>query len=142
LSSEVDRARARAHYRKHRDRKLAYAKAWKAANPEKVRAHRKNEKRVDRTEYQRAWRARDGNGLRLRLRKYGITLADYNNLWQAQHGLCAVGGEPLMRVNVEHSHATGRVRGLVCTKHNLLLGLIEQDVDVAKRAMAYLEKYE
>lgn len=55
-------------------------------------------------------------------KKYGITSAEYDKLFEAQHGVCAVCGRPPGRVRlaVDHCHKTEKqlcvrlsVRGLV-----------------------------
>lgn len=57
-------------------------------------------------------RARD---LRLQ-RLYGITAAQYDEMLEAQDGKCAVCRKPpgKQRLNVDHDHKTGLVRGLLC----------------------------
>jgi hypothetical protein len=52
-------------------------------------------------------------------RKYGITIDDYNRMFTEQGGVCAIcseaeAGNPYGVLEVEHDHATGVVRGLVC----------------------------
>ena len=57
--------------------------------------------------------------------KYGLSLEDYNKLFQKQRGRCALcfkppilGYKPLA---VDHCHETGRIRGLLCNECNRLL---------------------
>lgn len=53
----------------------------------------------------------------LRLQRlYGITAAQYDQMLEAQGGVCAVCGKPpgKTRLNVDHDHKTGLVRGLLC----------------------------
>ena len=51
---------------------------------------------------------------------YGITLAQYASMLKRQGGRCAICGRPPKRRNldVDHDHATGRVRGLLCFNCN------------------------
>ncbi|MCI0564825.1 MAG: endonuclease VII domain-containing protein, partial [Nitrososphaera sp.] len=46
-------------------------------------------------------------------RKYGITLAEYERIYNYQKGMCAVCGRCVPLV-VDHDHRTGIVRGLLC----------------------------
>jgi hypothetical protein len=93
----------------------------------------------------RRYRAKPDTKLRDRerwLRRYGITLDDYTSMHQKQGGCCAVcgvseieHGKPLV---VDHEHTTGRVRGLLCHKCNIGLGLFGDDIFRLQRAINYL----
>jgi hypothetical protein len=41
---------------------------------------------------------------------------------------------------VDHDHNAGEVRGLLCTRCNVILGMISDDINILQRAIAYLEK--
>lgn len=74
------------------------------------------------------------------LREYGLTAEGYKNLLDAQAGLCAIcreGSE--QRLHVDHCHATGRVRGLLCFRCNATLGKVEDSVDLLHQMITYLE---
>jgi hypothetical protein len=63
---------------------------------------------------------------------YGITFRQYSGMLVAQCGMCAIcgalpGADPdahrkSSRLVVDHDHKTGRVRGLLCHRCNLMLG--------------------
>lgn len=79
-------------------------------------------------------------------RTYGITLAEYDSLFAAQGGKCAIClGDPKGRnavngrFDVDHCHKTGRVRGLLCGDCNTSLGKLNDDVPSLQRAIQYLE---
>ena len=78
------------------------------------------------------------------LRKtYGITLDDYYALADKQQHACALcfSTETNKRTNffdVDHSHKTGKVRGLLCTNCNQGLGKFKDNSSLLKRAIAYL----
>jgi hypothetical protein len=46
----------------------------------------------------------------------------------------------LLRLAVDHCHQTDRVRGLLCSKCNLLIGLAKEDPTILKTAASYLEE--
>ena len=80
------------------------------------------------------------------IRNYGITLEQYERMFFEQDGKCAICGNPeshsdKKRLAVDHDHQTGKVRGLLCNKHNRILGTLGDSVDELKRAIAYLEKF-
>ena len=61
-------------------------------------------------------------------RRYGISLAEYDALLVVQAGRCAICLEPdsrKKRLDVDHDHATGRIRGLLCTSCNSRLATLE-----------------
>lgn len=41
---------------------------------------------------------------------------------------------------VDHCHSSGKFRGILCTNCNLALGLFNDDVEIMKKAIKYLEK--
>lgn len=82
------------------------------------------------------------------LRKYGITVEEYDQLFEKQNGVCAVCRKPETRIctkkiiqslSVDHDHYTGIVRGLLCDRCNKAIGLLYHDVDLLKRIIKYLK---
>lgn len=62
------------------------------------------------------------------LRRYGITEAQYQQIFTKQDGKCALCKSPskaARRLDVDHNHRTGIIRGLLCSPCNLALGVIE-----------------
>lgn len=73
---------------------------------------------------------------------YGIGLDEYNALLAQQGGLCGIcSAPPTETLCVDHCHATGKVRGLLCRKCNTGLGCYGDDIDKMKTAIAYLERH-
>lgn len=66
--------------------------------------------------------------------QYGITLADYERMFEEQKGLCAICGTDKpspKRKNfaVDHCHSSGVVRGLLCIACNSNVGWFERNAD-------------
>lgn len=84
------------------------------------------------------------------LRKdYGISAAEWDAMFEAQSGCCAIclkdyaSRRPGYRFHVDHDHATGKVRGLLCDMCNRkLLPAAQEDPVILERAAAYLRKYQ
>lgn len=76
------------------------------------------------------------------LETYGITLDEYAAMLAAQGGACAIcGGARRYNLDVDHDHATGEVRGLLCKACNRrLLPSAKDDPDVLLRAIDYLRE--
>jgi hypothetical protein len=73
--------------------------------------------------------------------RYGITLADYKRMHEAQNGVCAICNRPPNGhgdLHVDHDHATGYVRGLLCFSCNYAIGALQDDPGLLDRAAAYL----
>jgi hypothetical protein len=79
------------------------------------------------------------------LRTYGITIAEYEAIYQAQGGacyICRVARGTARRLSVDHDHKLGSgrtaVRGLLCRKCNDILGFYRDNPDAFTRAISYL----
>ena len=72
-------------------------------------------------------------------RLYGMSPADYDALLAKQDGVCATCGKPSKEtLCVDHCHATGTIRGLLCRKCNIGLGCYDDDPATLVTALAYL----
>lgn len=65
-----------------------------------------------------------------KLREYGLTPQSYDAILAQQHGRCAIchraNPHPSgVRMNTDHCHDTGVVRGILCIKCNAMLGWVE-----------------
>ncbi|MCZ0973143.1 endonuclease VII domain-containing protein [Streptomyces albulus] len=73
---------------------------------------------------------------------YGLGPGEYDQLFESQEGKCAIcRGTRRARLDVDHDHKTGLVRGLCCARCNrqLLARGLRDNPDVARRAAEYLE---
>jgi hypothetical protein len=71
--------------------------------------------------------------------RHSMRSGEYQALLELQDGRCAIcrrtSTETLV---VDHCHASGRRRGLLCRLCNALLGMAQDDVDVLQAAIEYL----
>ena len=114
-------------------------------------AHGSNETntREQRAAYMREYRKRRPRNVRdTELKKqYGITLAQWEAMYVAQGGVCAICKEcedekstRYANLAVDHCHTTGNVRGLLCNACNRAIGLLRDDPVRARRLAEYLEQ--
>jgi hypothetical protein len=82
--------------------------------------------------------------------KYGISKSDYLTMFEQQGNKCAICAEEETapntwkkdqprRLAVDHDHGTGEVRGLLCYRCNTTLGKVEDNIDLLKKMIEYLE---
>jgi hypothetical protein len=80
-----------------------------------------------------------------RLKLYGLSHPDFEALLQKQRDKCAlcetilvVAGET--KLDIDHCHGTGKVRGLLCHKCNMMIGFLETGCGISKidRIVSYL----
>ena len=81
--------------------------------------------------------------------KYGIEPETFLETWEQQAGKCAICKDELPDLltydnrrrgyAIDHNHDTGEFRGILCLMCNTLLGMANDNVDVLKQAIEYLE---
>ena len=131
-----------------RDAGVARINEWREQNPEKVKSAK------------RLWRERNPvvySAITKRARRkywlrseYGLTEAEYGAMLLEQGGVCAICQRPERsalhgggaRLAVDHYHATGSVRGLLCGSCNRALGAFEDSAALLEKAIDYLRKHE
>lgn len=96
-------------------RNPGYVRRWRAANPDKYRGYA--------------------------LGRYGLTGEDYEALSANQDGRCAICVQVPEdhRLYVDHCHAGGKVRGLLCRPCNSGLGSFRDDPALMRQAISYLD---
>ncbi|HEY7664355.1 MAG TPA: endonuclease VII domain-containing protein [Xanthobacteraceae bacterium] len=75
---------------------------------------------------------------RERARRYGLSLADYRAILARQGNACAICRRSDRRLCIDHCHATGKVRGLLCKRCNTGLGCYRDDPTLTRAATEYL----
>jgi hypothetical protein len=110
-------------------------KKWQQENADRLNAYRREYRRRP----ERKAADREGH----LKRKYGITIADYDRMFEQQGGVCAICGEarPEERtLHVDHDHETGVIRGLLCFRCNNALGDFREEYELFQRAADYLDR--
>lgn len=119
-------------------------KSWKTCNEcyqnETAPAWKRNS-------YKRGELEKDVNSSRksFNYKQYGITVEQYNELYQKQKGCCAICGihqsELKKSLCIDHDHSTGKIRGLLCSNHNTGIGLLNDNYEMILKAAIYLHKH-
>jgi hypothetical protein len=120
---------------------------WNKANPGYGAAKSKEWRTIpENKERQRAASAawlKSTAGKTSRVKKYGITGEDYQQMLVEQGFVCKTCGKPEKTgkaLAVDHDHKTGKVRGLLCGNCNQALGLLNDDLGVVKKLLVYLKR--
>lgn len=136
-------ARRRARYTENREKELARSKAnYEALTPEQKAARWGKWRAANPiTPEKRARRSAKALALS-RLKLYGLTAFAVEALLVTQHGGCAICRTPLSDAgaHVDHDHATGRVRGILCGGCNIGLGHFRDDPEKLVAAAEYLRR--
>ncbi len=84
-------------------------------------------------------------------KSFGITLEDYNKMKDVQGDRCAICGQTEKTINsnsrktqalaVDHCHATGAIRGLLCAQCNNGLGRFKDSPELLEKAAEYIRKH-
>lgn len=80
-------------------------------------------------------------------RIYGITIDEYNAKLTEQGGKCAICSmevtfsRDLTAAHLDHCHATGKVRGILCVRCNQGIGFLQDRIDLLYKAIDYLKEY-
>lgn len=135
-------------------KRATYKKEWrrkKRLNPE----YRERENK-----YNKEYRARTGKGTEINRRwvgrrkayhrqyllkkKFGLTIERWEEIFVSQGRLCAICNSPenTTRYNwhVDHCHATGEIRGILCHSCNTAIDLLKDNIATLKSAIMYLSK--
>lgn len=160
--NEFRKRYAHNYYLRNKESILARCKEYRDSHKEQIRSYLKEYDRTHKhkrfykrteartkyeqthrqyyTEYMRDWRKRNPlSGKESRLRSlYGMTLQDYQNMRELQSGMCAICGMTSNNLCIDHDHALGQVRQLLCPRCNRALGLANDDVSTLEKALAYL----
>ena len=141
--------------RRWREKNPDYQKKWREKNPEKTKARTQKWREENREKYlegaRAAYRRRDPavvaavrRDYKLRI-AYGITSSEFDAMFTSQGSCCAIckGTDPVHHNwVVDHHHATGKIRGILCSPCNIALRKDRDTIDHLKRALAYIENFE
>lgn len=111
-----------------------YMDKWRADNKEHLRQYAKD--------HQQGWsssRAERVRGYQIKS-KYGVTPEHFREMLIGQAGRCLICHRvPERTLVIDHDHATGRIRGLLCNRCNRMLGIAEDSPKRLAAAIRYLQ---
>ena len=128
-------AKMRAWRRRNPERAKEQSDAYRRANPEKISARKRRQYR----------RHAHAISIRTRCKRYGLTPEQYAGMLRDCDGRCPQCRVVFSRLtneraNVDHCHRTGRIRGILCGRCNLLIGLAGDSPKLLRSLARYLER--
>jgi glycyl-tRNA synthetase (class II) len=82
--------------------------------------------------------------LKSRCKKYGIELEEYYDMLKQQDNKCIICNTNELnlnrKLNIDHNHKTGEVRGLLCDRCNKVIGLLNEDINIMRSMIEYINK--
>jgi len=120
------------YYKTNKDRIKKNSKEYHTKNLEKIRAQ------------QREYTRNNKNKIRERglMRNYNITIKEKEDMYSKQNGKCLICNKDIqlnsIGTHVDHNHKTNKVRGLLCTKCNSILGFANDNQLILSNAINYL----
>ena len=139
------------NYRENnKDKVKEYSKNYYINNKDKVKEHNKNyyinnKDKVKEHSKNYYINNKDKHREQQLNRNYGITEEEYNQMFKAQNGNCAIcsrnQSEFKTRLAVDHNHETGDIRSLLCANCNLMLGYAKDNAENLAKGIEYLNSY-
>jgi hypothetical protein len=83
------------------------------------------------------------------LAKFQLTQQAFNQMLISQKHVCAICGKAetarrngrKLSLSVDHCHASGKIRGLLCSRCNKILGQAEESIKVLEAMISYLKEH-
>lgn len=112
---------------RERSRKYLAKESTKQQRRDYLKRYKANPQNIERIRlYNQEYNQLPEVKLSARLRKYKLSTGQFQELVRLEDGRCAVCSKEFSddsQVRIDHDHTTGDVRGLVCQKCNMSLGL-------------------
>lgn len=133
-----DRERRRAYQRQ-------YQKERRARDPVYLEKQRAAVRECTRRRYHKDPEYRARKNKARNIRRYGLTIEQYDSMLIEQGGGCAIckvqtGNRTGSRLHIDHCHDSGRVRGLLCSSCNMLLGCAGDSIEHLLDCISYLRE--
>lgn len=143
---EAPNKHAKAWYKRNKEQRSKYAKAYRLANLDRYKFYDKKyreENRERRNAYCKSV------ARKYTLKRYGLTLDKYNEMYMSQEGKCAICRIWFERLDVDHNHSCclgnkscgNCIRGLIYHNHNTGIGYFQDNPETLRAAASYLEQH-
>ena len=113
-----NKATYKKYAKKNKEKRRKRNKAWRDKNPDKMKFYRIKT-------------------------KYGIGVDEYRKLLSEQDNCCCICGVDFSAAKpvVDHCHESGSIRGILCARCNVGIGMFRESIDSLSNAIIYLSRY-
>lgn len=130
--------RKKAHL-EHPDRNRQIAKAWAAKNRAKLNEQARRNRALNKERF-KAYAIKS---------QFGMSPEEWQDIFSRQNGKCAICLLPetsklrgeVKTLSVDHHHASGKNRGLLCSRCNTGIGKLRDNPEILRSAADYIEKH-
>lgn len=139
---ERERVYGKEYESKNHEKRRSTQNRWRADNKEYLKEKRYEKYRENpekHKEYSRKYREKNPEkvlALNLKI-KYGIGLDDWYGILAKSGGKCMICSSD-KHLRLDHCHDSGRVRGALCHRCNIGIGMFDDNPDALWRAVCYL----
>ena len=127
---------------KKQNRKEQYLKHYKKERDNGKKYYQKNKEKILKRQKENHKKYPHKRKNSLLKYGYGITLDDYNKMFEQQKGKCAIckrhQNNLTRTLSVDHNHKTNEIRALLCVTCNTDVSVVENRL---KEMLKYLNKY-
>ena len=118
---------------------IARAKVRNAQRREKRREYKKTDRgKAAEYKYQNSELGKKTKNWNRIKNRYGITKLEFEKMEKKQNGVCAICFGKTKKLHIDHCHKTKKVRGILCARCNLALGLFGDQIKYLENAISYL----
>jgi len=72
-------------------------------------------------------------------KQYGLSIEQVDEMILSRNSTCDICNKKTKKLHVDHCHATGEVRGLLCVLCNTAIGKFKDDINLLQSAIKYLK---
>lgn len=146
VALEKQREAHRRSYHAHRAKRLVANHKYCDSNREKIRAQGRKYGKANKKRYAencKKWHKRHPGYYLKKAYGISVSLEEHDRILATQGSVCAIckGTSIGKKLAVDHDHVTGKVRGLLCHRCNLTLGVFNDSTEIFQAMIEYILRH-
>ncbi|MHA2123226.1 MAG: endonuclease domain-containing protein [Promethearchaeota archaeon] len=156
ICKSCSRTNSAKYYKNNKEKIKKDVAKWAQENKEKMRKYASkyyNNNKEKAKESNRKWKNRNKNKInekrrkkiKRRLEPYDISFEKFHQMLNNQNNKCLICNRNFdyrsrsTRPTIDHNHYTNKIRGLLCFKCNIGISMFNENIDILKHAIGYIE---